>query len=234
MKSRVLMVSSDLVRDHGQWLLNRRSLQVREVANADEALSVARAWQPNLVIFSNQLGAGPVTEFCAALRAEMSTQDTKLLLLSESLPAAGDELPVVDGHLICPVDAEELSTTIGTLLEVAVRREPRVSLSMLMARLSGLAEDAQTPTTLANALNISASGMLLESEAILAVGARGTIDFYLPGTGQPLSLQCFVRGAVDELMLHYGIEFVDTPESAREQLQSFIGTRLGIAQESSG
>ena len=50
----------------------------------------------------------------------------------------------------------------------------------------------------------------------------GRVRFFLPEASKRLSLYCLVRVLVDELALHYGVEFVGLKSAEKEMLRAFV------------
>jgi hypothetical protein len=51
---------------------------------------------------------------------------------------------------------------------------------------------------------------------------EGQLQFFLPSAGTRLSLKGIVQLAVDEVRLHYAIEFRDVPTADRNLLRRYV------------
>ncbi len=132
-----------------------------------------------------------------------------------------------DAHLISPVEPRQLLHTIATLLDVRERRAPRAGLEVLV-RAEGFAESASgQDDSLASSINISENGMLLETKVAFRVGARGQLNFFLPGSSERVSVTGVVRTVMDEVRLHYAVEFLDLADHQREMVRQYVKEQLG-------
>lgn len=207
-------------------MLRRTSIKLVKVSGGDEALTIAMVFRPNLMVVGDSLPDMAVAEFCRRVRDHGGLSATKLLLVTEEVAVGGGAtgLMSVDGHLIAPVEPEQLSQSVGALLALPVRRSHRVEVELL-ATVSGIAEENPDEADSANIVNLSAEGARLEAEGHLRVGAKGTISFYLPRTKQALELSCVVRGVIDELALHYGVEFISLGTAQKQALLAYVASR---------
>lgn len=126
-----------------------------------------------------------------------------------------------DARLLQPVSAEQLLNTAAELLSVRTRRAPRVPVDTLV-HLQGFGLTTDTQGTLANAINVSELGMLLEAGAQLDLGASGTLSFFLPGAAERVVVPGVVRVALDEVLLHYAIEFEGNDPNQLREIQRYI------------
>lgn len=187
-----------------------------------------------MVIVSARLPDMAAVEFCSMLRMNRDLRSTKVLMITEELEAGGElSKTQLDGHLIAPVDPEQLSRTVGALLALAVRETPRVEVELL-AQVSGIADGDPDRAIFVNVVDLSEGGARIEAETHLKVGASGSIWFYLPGFRDKLTLPFTVRGIVDEFALHYGVEFVAVGPFASKVLREFVEARMAKAATTPG
>lgn len=206
----------------GASLLDRTDLRVRASRCGTDALEVAEAWRPDLVLVSNVLDDMQVDRFCRAVRRRV--EDARLLLLTQVLENNTDGIRP-DAHLLEPFDESDLLETVASLLNIGVRMNVRVEVEIL-AKVSGLGAEK---ALVVNLLNLSESGALVEASEVLTSGEAGDLEFYLPGDGKPLRISCIVRSNVDDLQLHYGVEFFAVDESTGDRIRQFIRARTGVS-----
>jgi DNA-binding response OmpR family regulator len=229
----ILIVPETLLQgEYGPSFLDRAGFRIRTAASHEEALRIADAWPPDLIVMGSAVEGGTPAEVCARLRARAGPR-VKLLLISDSVDASegpGDGASATDGvpdaNLVEPVDPGQLLATVAELLEVSPRRAPRVA-ARFLASLSGALEDEARPRVFANVLSLSESGVRLESPCYLRVGAVGALAFVLPGTGERFALAACPRVILDEVRLHYGVEFVGVTSEDGARLRRFVAARLG-------
>jgi DNA-binding response OmpR family regulator len=218
---RVLVVPDQVVPGEiGSTFFDRRSFSVRAAHHADEALAIATAWRPDLVVFRSDLEGASARAFCTTTRA--AVPHVKLLMVSETL--GGDDPNIeglCDGRLVHPISAEQLLTTSAELLQIRTRRAPRAHIETLV-HLTGFGLPGHGPGTLANAIDVSELGILLEASVHLEIGSAGTLSFFIPGHNERLVTRAEVRVALDEVLLHYAMEFIDADEQATASLRHYV------------
>ena len=88
--------------------------------------------------------------------------------------------------------------------------------------LTGFGLSTAGQGTLANAIDISELGILVEAGAQLELGTEGSLSFFLPGAEQRIVVQGVVRVALDEVLLHYALEFNGGDDQCLGAIQNFI------------
>lgn len=223
---RVLVVPDQIIADEiGATFFDRRSFGVRSAHDANEALGIASAWRPDLIVLRSDIPGGSARDFCLLVRAKLPR--TKLLLVDEIIGHAdSDGLDgLCDARLLPPVTAEQLLDTAAELLAVRTRRAPRFPVDTLVHLTGfGLAtpQGAGEEGALANAMDINELGMLLEAGAQLDLGAEGQLAFFLPDIGERIVMKGVVRVALDEILLHYAIEFSGGDPACLHAIERYI------------
>jgi DNA-binding response OmpR family regulator len=222
---KLLIVPDDVLRlELSESFLDRRGVRTRSAINGEEALAIAMVWSPALVVFGSVLPDMTAASFLARLRESSQQPGPRLIRVTSSVGEGGLDLTddLFDAHLIAPVDAHQLLETASAVLELRQRRWPRVKLQVTVA-LSGLLDDetdrAEVPAT---TLDLSEGGLRVEPRDPLCVGRSGTVTLVLPGSQERLVLGCTVRALLDELQLHYGLEFLGLSDLQQALLQAFV------------
>lgn len=205
----------------GGSYLDRESLSVRTAHDAAEALSMAPTLRPDLVVLRADFIFEP-HKFCVAMRDLIPR--VQLLLVTDFV---GNDEPdlfegLCDARLIQPVDARQLLTTVACLLEIRTRRSPRARLETLV-HMSGFGHGEAEQTSVANAIDVSKHGMLVEASEQLGLGDQGVLRFFLPDDNAPVVARGTVSVAMDEVLLHYAINFDDMDEDSRQNLSRYVG-----------
>ncbi len=209
-----------LERELGESFLDRETLQVRSTNCVDEAVATVEAWKPHLVVFRSRLESRSVARFCQMLKS--STSPPTLLMVTDHLDdMLGDaDDAVCDAHLVSPITEAQLLDTVAELAGIDQRRSARAAIDVLV-HMDGFAGDG-VGSFLANGVNLSEDGMRVEANCQLTVDSRGTLQFFLPGEGERLTLEGRVRLAVDEVRLLYAIEFLDLAPQHRARIRQYV------------
>jgi CheY-like chemotaxis protein len=204
-------------------------VEVRAARSAEQALDFAGRWKPQLIVFSSRLPGTTALRFCEEVRSNSELGHTKLLMLTDQLgEEAGEEFVAgADAHLVNPVDGSQLFQTIAGLLNIRLREAKRVAVDLIGQIDLLTRNDGEDVKAVVNVLNLSDTGLLIESPVPMSVGSIGRVRFYLPGTSEQLSLYCTVRLLADELVLHYGVEFIMLRAADKDVLREFVLVNSG-------
>lgn len=221
---RILVVPYALLTELSESFLDRRILKVRTVKDAAEALAAAAVWPPELIIFDSHIPGMSPNEFCRTVRRDERLKETRLLMLTTRYGDTPEEVSdvEVDAHLVAPVEPEALLQSVGILLDVRRRRATRLHVEIL-ARVTAPGSDPES--MMANVLGLSETGMLVECEHPLGLGAEIRLQLVLPGTQRRLDVPGIIL-STDELLLQYGVELVEPSKEDRETISSFVANRL--------
>jgi CheY-like chemotaxis protein len=225
---RILVVANGLhAFDLGPSFLDRARCRVRMAATGAEALRMLAAWHPHVLIYHPQLPDMTGAELARLARA--TGAEVKLFLLTDSVtpPSGLASGPDPDAHLVEPFDQAQLLGTLAALIEVPVRRAPRVRVNLL-ARLTlpGHGDFAAD----VNILSLSERGALIEAPSSLAAGAIGRLQFSL--RARRLAVPCTVGAVMDEVQLHHGVEFIGIDDETRGHIAAFVTAKHdGVAGE---
>jgi CheY-like chemotaxis protein len=222
-RTRILFVPAELLAPEvGRTILGRGSLDVRFAADYRAALRDAAGWMPHLIVLRSEIDGHDAVDFCRAIHAQLREAPPKLLMLTERLRAAAQADVACDAHLVSPVSIDQLLATIAELLDLSMRGSDRAAIDALV-HTEGFADDGTAvDATLSSGVNLSEDGMLIEAGRQLRIGARGKLQFFLPGITERLAVDARVRVAVDEVRLRYVVEFVDLPPQHRALIRRYV------------
>jgi CheY-like chemotaxis protein len=201
-------------------LLARRGDAVAVVPNGATAISLLSTRRPRLVILQQNLGDMDVPHFCRIVRDGVETRGISLLLIADGGDEAIAALSLAAGCndvIHRPFDEQDLDDRVSRLASVPVRKELRtlVKLELSMERAGQF--------FLGHSLNISSSGMLVQTNQILAPEARVTMQFYLQNDPAPMRVDAhvvraeFLGGAA-----RYGMRFKGMSGDDERRLAEFI------------
>jgi CheY-like chemotaxis protein len=212
---------AELDAELGHTLLWRAGMERHVATRLEDARMMAVAAKPDIVIVDRELPRSD--KLVAALREDPSTRG-----LSIVVAARGDfdpsevELLEAGANAILRLPAgPEWDERLPRLMDVPVRRDARFTVHFDVDAVPGVGDPAA-----ALAVNLSMSGMLLESPMPLSVGDEVQLSFQIPGSeAQVKAVARVVRQAGPG---QYGVEFrrVDG-EAAQEKLREFVAGASG-------
>jgi hypothetical protein len=194
----------------------------RIVASLEEALKFAPL--ARLVLVERDLPWA--VELVRSIRQEAATRS-----LSVAVVAPDDFLPVemellqagANGVLRLPADSD-WDKRLARLLQVAARRKARAAIQLQVEATFGPSGEPFGAET----VDVSESGMLVESGVPLGLGLEVDFAFQLPGRPGLVA----GRARVARVAAHhrYGLEFTDLGGEALDQLREFLQEALPKAE----
>jgi CheY-like chemotaxis protein len=221
MSSRILLVdhSSGSLLFH-ETLLRRRQATIATAMAGTEAVEKAKREQPNLIMFGYDLFDMSGPEFCRAIRRDEATRMIALLFVGERSHEAHGDLCLEAGCndvIFRPLQRQDLDDKIERLTAIPSRKQLRT-----LTRVEVALENAGR-VVVGRSLNVSTTGMLLETEHMLPGDARLHVQFYLPGESRPLQVHVeILRSEFAGTMARYGVRFLDLQAEAEMQIDRYV------------
>jgi DNA-binding response OmpR family regulator len=215
---RVLVCSeTDLTRTLSATLIGRTGVGCHKTTRLAEARLLASTLGPQVILVDRDLyGAADIVR---AFREDPATRQRSIAIL-----AWGDFIPLevellelgANAVLRMPPD-QAFDERLARLLQVPSRQETRFPIRLSL-ETSGADSDRQ-------ALNLSVTGLLIESETPLRLHGELSLRFKLPD-GTPVATRArVVRQASDR---EFGVEFVDLDDRSRNAIRGCV--RSGSAE----
>jgi CheY-like chemotaxis protein len=206
----------DLQPELGQTVLWRTGIERHLVRRFEDARMMAVAAKPALVVVDRDLPKAD--QLIASLREDPSTRRVSIAIV-----ARGDLDPAEVALLEAGANAilrlppgPDWDDRLVRLLDVPARREARLPVEFGVDALgTGLGE--RIP---AQAVNLSRSGILIETSAELGVGDELELEFSLEGEALLTHGRVVRRGAPRT----FGVQFAALPEYAAMRIERFVGS----------
>lgn len=219
-KPTILVVSPEDVPFGSATVLRRTGDNLLRARAGTEALGLIPACRPNLVIFSSSLGDLDAPLFCRTIRDHGSMKGTSLLVVVENGDLEMADLCLAAGcndAITRPVDEVEFDMKIERLTSIPVRKELRTLVKL------ELKIEKDQDFLLGHSVNVSRSGMLVQTSHVLGPEADVVLQFYLQHDPEPMRVESqVVRAEFTGGMPRYGVRFVSMANSHREKLERFI------------
>ena len=213
----LICTHSDVEADLAQTLLYRHDVDRHLRIKMDDARMLAVAAQPRLVLIDRDLPWA--ARFVTALREDAATRGLSLVVMARGDfdPSEVDLLEAGANAILRLPAGPEWNERLQRLMDVPVRKDARFPVSFRVDTL-GAGDDAAP----AQALNLSASGMLLEAVASLSVGDEVELQFRLPDSERVLR----ARGRVMRIATpgQFGMEFQAPAAEDVQHIQRFLDT----------
>ncbi|MDP2277573.1 MAG: response regulator [Nitrospirota bacterium] len=208
----------------GENILSRANIQILTASSSQEILSIHKSEKADLIVIDLDMPDMPGDELCSLLRKEPDPYPVKILIAVE--PGETDikraEQCGANTYITKPINSALFFSKIASLLDVQTRKAYRMPVKATVAGEMGNVK------LTASAINISSTGILIESAHPLNVGDAINCSFLLPGT-----LAISVKGEVVRILkkpagnIHqYGIRVTSISASAQRIIEDFVKSRF--------
>lgn len=199
-------------------VLRGGAVEVRSAETAGEALELHQTNRADLIVTDLDLPDSTAERLCEALRTHEALRNVSILVACG--PAESErrraEACRANGHVVRPFEAEELAARIRGLLTVASRASYRV---LTQVTTGGPSRERSFFCT---SQDVSAAGMLIETNESLSVGQALDCSFFLPGPVKLVAKGRVVRQASAGDGRHFGIQFVQLSRQDSDALARFV------------
>jgi CheY-like chemotaxis protein len=210
----------ELLEQHNTFL-DRTDFKVFIAKTNDEAFKIHQTEQVDLIITRLDMSGMTGEHFCSLIREDTFLRAASLIIVCANTPEAIEQAGRCRANavLLDPVHPVVLMVKAQQLLEIAGRETLRVLLS---ANVDSLSDDE---AFFCRTVNVSASGMLIETNKHLTEGARLTCSFYLPNTkkvqvsAKVVRATAAVPGDEDH---QFGLMFTDITSEAKKLLVDYV------------
>lgn len=215
-------LKAHLTRDKS--FLNRANVKLFIAATNDDILAVHRAESVDLII--SQLGMPGMKDdrLYTSIRKDGVLRKVSLIILCDGKPGERELAERCTANVVMtqPVDTALLLEKAQDLLEISWRESYRVLLSV---SVSGMSSES---AFFCRSVNISATGLLVETDRALKEGDRVVCSFFLPGSRQIVAPGEVVRSneASEKAgQRRYGVKFGRLTAEARSAIEAFVSKK---------
>jgi DNA-binding response OmpR family regulator len=221
MKKILLVSSSRSFLERNKTLLTRESFELFTAGGGEEALRLQEEHRFDLVLADLHLKDLEGDAVCSRLRSDENYGNTAVILICYDKAEEHERVSRcgADAKIIRPIQPEQMIETVGSLLEMQLTRTQRVIFRVRVLSKKGAVEfDCVS-------LDISITGILLETEHHLDIGDRIICRFTLPGASMMETEGDVVRSAkAQESSIRYGVQFVGLSLSHRREIERYVAS----------
>lgn len=210
-----------MVRQQGNFLA-RGGLHVYSVKTNAEALELQRKVKADLIVTGLDLPGMSGEAFCEHVRRDEEIKNVSIIIISHKKLGDDQRCSRCRANAFLSVDTspDAFAMTARKLLDVSERAGIRVAVSV---RVDG--KDKRGRPFLSYSENISATGMLIESERELALGEVVTCSFFLDDNTKIIANAEVVRGTLNSLSdrsNQYGLMFSGMSGGVLEAIETHV------------
>jgi len=210
-------------------VLDRQKLTVIQVPSIEDAVIYARSARVELIILGTHPTSMSLEEVIQTIRSQSSaSRNASLVVMAE--PNSEDNVRQLIGHgvnrVMLTVDPPKVvSLQVAELLEIAPRASLRLSTRMLVEVEDGFAE------ALGAVVNISAAGLLLETDADLEPGQHVIISIDVGPQLEPVAAKAEIVRQADperEGIEGIGAQFLAFAGDSQNRLETILSDAFRI------
>jgi DNA-binding response OmpR family regulator len=210
-----------LLLEKDRKFLQRTDLKLYTVASNDELLSVHRSEKVDMIISWLDAPGMKLEDLFIEIRKDDDLRKVSLIMICHDKPVdmARAERCSPNVTLTLPVDTRLLLEKAQHLLNIPARESYRVLLSV---NINGSSKDQ---AFFCRSENISATGLLLETDRTIQEGDRLTCSFFLPESQQitvPAEVVRKIVQADKSGAKRYGVRFEKMNVETRNAIESFV------------
>ncbi len=221
MKRVIIAEDIKAILEKEQSFLNRADIRTFTVSANEQALALHRAEKADLIIVNLDSPQMSGEMLCSLIRDDKELCKVSIIIACSNTESDAKRCLQcrANAFITSPPDNAILLQEMHQLLYVAPRKSLRVPLSIKIHVIS-----KGTPF-MAYAENISVSGMLLHSEALLFGGDTITCSFYLPDSTH-ITINAEVIRVLEKETEHdtnyYGVRFIDLRIDFSSAIEAFV------------
>jgi len=204
--------------------LARSSIKLFTANSKEEMLDIHTSKKVDLIITKFDMPAISCEMFCSVIRKDRALRKVSIIILCNNNSPDLEKSSRCNANAVVtiPIDLEALLEKSHQLLHVAKREAYRV---MLGLKINGKYREVPF---MCYSENISSSGMLIETDKVMAKGDKVICSFFLPDSrhitaeGEVVRI---VKKPSEYETNQYGIRFNDISPDLKSALESFIEKR---------
>jgi len=203
-------------------IFDRSGFQVFIAASPEDILKTHRKEHADLIILQLDFDGTTAEEICSFIRNDSELTHVSILIICNNTKTDLDRVRTckANSYLTRPILHEKLTQRLSQLLSIADRQDYRV---LLKATVNG--QSGKVPF-FCSSLNISASGMLIETEKRFEKGDIISCSFFLPDFGQIIAEAEIMRVmSTGTGTFRYGVRYLSIDSRFRTAIETFVKRR---------
>ena len=205
-------------------VLDRQKVMVVQVTSAEDSTKFAHSERVDLVILNSQPTTTSLEDVIRTIRSESSASNMASILVLANPGSADEARQLIDrgvNRVMLAVDPPELiAQQVAELLEIASRKKLRLPTRLLVELADGSEE------VLGAVVNMSAAGLLLETDADIEPGQHVIISIDIDSQDEPVLGKAEVVRKADPIrdgVMGVGIRFLGFAGDGHVRLQTILG-----------
>jgi CheY-like chemotaxis protein len=205
-------------------ILNRSDFVIFTTTSSRKALELHRSEKMDLIILDLDMPEMNGDELCSLIRRDPLMQQVSAIIVGSTSESDINRFKrcQANAYITKPIRPLQLLEMVSQLLDIQERKSYRV---LLKVTVNG---KSPTETFFCSSQNISASGILIETDKVLQKGDSISCSFFLPGAERISADAEVMRIATNGTgPFHYGARFINLRSQYRTSIDLFIKRKSG-------
>ncbi|HWR58848.1 MAG TPA: response regulator [Thermodesulfovibrionales bacterium] len=200
-------------------ILSNRGLMVFTAVSGEDARAVHEREKVDLIVADLDMSGMSGDKLCSLVRNDASLKSVSFIIICRDTRSALDRCAScgANAYITEPLDPVLFLEKLSSLIHVSKRSAMRV---LLKVSVKG---NLKSQGFFCTSVNVSTSGILLQSDKIISKGAVINCSFFLP-RAQIISADCEVTrvAEVSPGLYQYGAKFLRLPTHYKASIDDFV------------
>jgi CheY-like chemotaxis protein len=200
-------------------ILSSRGLKIFTAASGEEAVSIHRNEKVDLIVASLDMPGMGGDALCSLIRKDKEMRGVSVIIVCQNRKPDLDRCTHcgANSFITKPFDPSQFLDKISTLIEIPKRSGVRVLIKVSMKGKQ------QADSFFCTSVNISTSGILLETDRTLLKGDLITCSFFIPGSDS-IAVECEVMrvDSISPEAFHCGVKFLGLSPDHKSAIEAFV------------
>lgn len=200
-------------------ILKRADFRIFTASSGEEALNIHKAEKADLIIADLDMPVISGDKLCSLIREDEEVKKVSIIIVCTNRKSDLERCvnSGANSYITKPVDPAHLIEKVGTLLNIPERRSYRV---LIKVEVKG---KFMNVPFFCSSQDLSASGILLETDKPLAKGDTVYCSFFLPNSERVIADGEIVRIVRKALRtFQYGVKFISLDRDCKAAIEAFI------------
>ncbi len=211
--------------EKGESFFNRENIRIFTAASNEEALSIHKNEQVDLIITHLDSPQMDGETLCSLIRDDITLRRVSIIMVYSSIKPSTERRSACRANVFIrePINLSILSEKAHQLLNIAQREYLRAPVAV---KVHG---KYKNKPFLCISENISASGMLFQSEKIIDKGDAIICSFFLPNSVHIITdaeVARFVKKKIEFDTHYYGIKFLNLKNKDKSAIETYTKEEL--------
>ena len=204
-------------------ILSRAAFKIVTANSNKEVLEMHRQENFDLIITKLKSPELDGDKLCTLIREDEKLCKVSVIIVCDNNKADVDRSSSCNAVLTRPLSPEVLSSLVFNMLNIPRREAYRV---LINVQVNGKHD---SKSFLCSSVNISCSGLLIETSNKLDLGDNASCSFFLPGVMKKITINgTIVRANNKNDINEYGIKFAHLNYEGRTSIEAFIQSKSGL------